>query len=204
MRPDCGCSSPFRHQRPGRILRAARLHGRGQAQRAQGDRGHAGRNRLRPGRAGQRRHGQRRAAAKPCGQPLRAPHAGLCQPDRQGLDLGHAQDQPGHARHHHRPARPGAVRLGRPGPGRRLLRWRDVHRTLRGEYGARTTREVQNDEASSVMYVSAPIMVEGRIAGVLTASSPRTRCRRSWTARKARCCAAACCSSCCRPAWALP
>jgi len=51
-------------------------------------------------------------------------------------------------------------------------RWRDVHRTLRGEYGARTTREVQNDEASSVMYVSAPIMVEGRIAGVLTASKP--------------------------------
>lgn len=51
-------------------------------------------------------------------------------------------------------------------------RWRDVYRTLRGEYGARTTREVQNDEASSVMYVSAPIMVEGRIAGVLTASKP--------------------------------
>ncbi|CAB5667782.1 Sensor protein CreC [Delftia tsuruhatensis] len=50
--------------------------------------------------------------------------------------------------------------------------WRDVHRTLRGEYGARTTREVQNDEASSVMYVSAPIMVDGRIAGVLTASKP--------------------------------
>jgi two-component system sensor histidine kinase CreC len=51
-------------------------------------------------------------------------------------------------------------------------RWRDVYRTLRGEYGARTTREVQNDEASSVMYVSAPIMVDGRVAGVLTASKP--------------------------------
>ena len=51
-------------------------------------------------------------------------------------------------------------------------RWRDVHRTLRGEYGARTTRQVQDDEATSVMYVSAPIMVEGRIAGVLTASKP--------------------------------
>lgn len=51
-------------------------------------------------------------------------------------------------------------------------RWRDVNRTLRGEYGARTTRQVQDDEATSVMYVSAPIMVDGRIAGVLTASKP--------------------------------
>ncbi|MDR0227138.1 MAG: two-component system sensor histidine kinase CreC [Burkholderiaceae bacterium] len=51
-------------------------------------------------------------------------------------------------------------------------RWRDVYRTLRGEYGARTTREVQYDEASSVMYVSAPILVDGHIAGVLTASKP--------------------------------
>jgi two-component system sensor histidine kinase CreC len=51
-------------------------------------------------------------------------------------------------------------------------RWRDVHLTLRGEYGARTTRAVKEDESSSVMYVSAPIMVDGQIAGVLTASKP--------------------------------
>ncbi|WP_294259392.1 two-component system sensor histidine kinase CreC [uncultured Comamonas sp.] len=51
-------------------------------------------------------------------------------------------------------------------------RWRDVYLTLRGEYGARTTRAVKEDESSSVMYVSAPIMVDGQIAGVLTASKP--------------------------------
>ena len=51
-------------------------------------------------------------------------------------------------------------------------RWRDVYLTLRGEYGARTTRAVKEDESSSVMYVSAPIMVDGKIAGVLTASKP--------------------------------
>ena len=51
-------------------------------------------------------------------------------------------------------------------------RWRDVARTLHGEYGARTTRQVANDENTSVMYVSAPIQVEGRIAGVLTVSKP--------------------------------
>ncbi|GAB2480468.1 two-component system sensor histidine kinase CreC [Comamonas humi] len=56
--------------------------------------------------------------------------------------------------------------------------WRDVYRTLRGEYGARTTREVAGDEASSVMYVSAPIVVQGRIAGVLTASKPASSVQR--------------------------
>ena len=51
-------------------------------------------------------------------------------------------------------------------------RWRDVYLTLRSEYGARTTRAVKEDESSSVMYVSAPIMVNGQIGGVLTASKP--------------------------------
>ena len=51
-------------------------------------------------------------------------------------------------------------------------RWRDVYLTLRGEYGARTTRTVKDDESSSVMHVSAPIMVNGKIAGVLTTSKP--------------------------------
>ena len=46
-------------------------------------------------------------------------------------------------------------------------RWRDVYLTLRGEYGARTTRAVKEDESSSVMYVS-----NGQIAGVLTTSKP--------------------------------
>lgn len=54
--------------------------------------------------------------------------------------------------------------------------WRDVARTLRGEYGARSTREVESDDSSSVMHVAAPIYVttpQGRqIAGALTVAKP--------------------------------
>jgi two-component system sensor histidine kinase CreC len=56
--------------------------------------------------------------------------------------------------------------------GANYSRWRDIYLTLRGEYGARTTRAIKDDEASSVMYVSAPIMVDNQIAGVLTVSKP--------------------------------
>ncbi|GHB93300.1 two-component system sensor histidine kinase CreC [Thermomonas carbonis] len=57
--------------------------------------------------------------------------------------------------------------------GRDNSRWNDVHRTLRGEYGARSTRDDPDDEMSSVMYVAAPIRDgEGRIVGVLTVSKP--------------------------------
>ena len=57
--------------------------------------------------------------------------------------------------------------------GRDNSRWNDVHRTLRGEYGARSTRDDPDDEMSSVMYVAAPIRdASGRIAGVLTVSKP--------------------------------
>ena len=51
-------------------------------------------------------------------------------------------------------------------------RWRDVARTLRGEYGARTTREVVSDETSSVLYVAAPVKDGGRVIGVLTVAKP--------------------------------
>lgn len=55
--------------------------------------------------------------------------------------------------------------------------WRDVARTLRGEYGARATREVQGDDRSGVMYVAAPIYVASggdarRIGGALTVAKP--------------------------------
>ena len=57
--------------------------------------------------------------------------------------------------------------------GRDNSRWNDVYRTLRGQYGARSTRDDPADEASSVMYVAAPIRdARGRIAGVLTVSKP--------------------------------
>lgn len=51
-------------------------------------------------------------------------------------------------------------------------RWRDVALTLRGEYGARTTRDDPYDDASSVMYVAAPIIVDDRIVGVLSVGKP--------------------------------
>ncbi len=62
------------------------------------------------------------------------------------------------------------------GPGDALdadySRWRDVARTLRGEYGARTTRAEANDGASTVLYVAAPVQHEGRRIGVLTVAKP--------------------------------
>lgn len=57
--------------------------------------------------------------------------------------------------------------------GRDNSRWNDVYRTLRGQYGARSTRDDPDDDSSSVMYVAAPIRdARGRIAGVLTVSKP--------------------------------
>jgi two-component system sensor histidine kinase CreC len=47
---------------------------------------------------------------------------------------------------------------GRPSAaGQDHSRWRDVLLTLRGEYGARTTRAVAGDDGSSVMHVAAPV-----------------------------------------------
>ena len=56
--------------------------------------------------------------------------------------------------------------------GEDYSRWRDVKLTLQGQYGARTTRKDPNDPASPVLYVGAPIMVNDRIAGVLTVAKP--------------------------------
>src|SRR5690606_3013208 len=66
--------------------------------------------------------------------------------------------------------------------GRDHSRWNDVYLTLRGRYGARSTRSDPDDDSSSVMYVAAP-MLDGddRIAGVLTVSKPNRAiepCRR--------------------------
>ena len=59
-------------------------------------------------------------------------------------------------------------------PGTDYSAWRDVARTLRGEYGARATREVVADDRSSVLYVAAPITAAGeaRPIGVLTVAKP--------------------------------
>ena len=54
--------------------------------------------------------------------------------------------------------------------GRDFSRMRDVSRALKGEYGARTTRENPEDPLSSVAYVAAPVRFEGEIIGVCTVS----------------------------------
>ena len=51
-------------------------------------------------------------------------------------------------------------------------RWNDVYLTLRGKYGARSTRAIYGDESSTVMHVAAPIRVNGRIIGSLTVAKP--------------------------------
>ena len=57
--------------------------------------------------------------------------------------------------------------------GRDYSRWNDVYRTLRGQYGARSTRSDPADESSTVMHVAAPLKdADGRIIGVLTVAKP--------------------------------
>lgn len=51
-------------------------------------------------------------------------------------------------------------------------RWNDVYLTLRGRYGARSTKSDPNDEFSTVMHVAAPIMKNKEIVGVLTVAKP--------------------------------
>lgn len=52
-------------------------------------------------------------------------------------------------------------------------RWNDVFLTLRGEYGARSTRTDPADPASSLLHVAAPIRHRGEIVGVLTVIKPQ-------------------------------
>jgi len=57
--------------------------------------------------------------------------------------------------------------------GRDNSRWNDVYRTLRGRYGARSTRDDPADADSTVMHVAAPIYGPGqRIIGALTVAKP--------------------------------
>jgi len=69
----------------------------------------------------------------------------------------------------------GIVRFDSEGrdSGRDFSRWNDVYRTLRGQYGARSTLSDPNDPASSVMHVAAPVRdTRGRLIGVLTVAKP--------------------------------
>lgn len=56
--------------------------------------------------------------------------------------------------------------------GENFSQWRDIARVLRGEYGARQTRDDPYDPASTVMHVAAPIFWQGELIGVLSLAKP--------------------------------
>jgi two-component system sensor histidine kinase CreC len=59
--------------------------------------------------------------------------------------------------------------------GKDYSRWNDVYLTLRGKYGARSTRADPNDDSSSVMHVAAPVRDGDRIIGSLTVAKANQR-----------------------------
>ncbi len=56
--------------------------------------------------------------------------------------------------------------------GRDYARWNDVYRTLRGEYGARSSHDDPLYPGSSVLYVAAPILKDGELKGVVSVGKP--------------------------------
>lgn len=58
--------------------------------------------------------------------------------------------------------------------GQDYSRWNDVYLTLRGEYGARSSRSDPDDPNSSVMHVGAQIRDNGKIIGVVTVAKPNS------------------------------
>ena len=56
--------------------------------------------------------------------------------------------------------------------GEDFANWRDVYRTLRGEYGSRSTRDDPEDDTSGVMHVAAAVQENKRIIGVITVAKP--------------------------------
>jgi two-component system sensor histidine kinase CreC len=51
--------------------------------------------------------------------------------------------------------------------------FRDVHYTLKGDYGARSTRTNEEDSTSSVMFVGAPVLHNDQIIGMVSVSKPQ-------------------------------
>lgn len=58
--------------------------------------------------------------------------------------------------------------------GQDYSRWNDVYLTLRGEYGVRSSREVDGDEQSTIMYIAAPIKNGDEIIGVVSVAKPNS------------------------------
>lgn len=57
------------------------------------------------------------------------------------------------------------------GLGEDYSRWNDVYLTLRGQYGARSSKERKGSEATT-LYVAAPLYRNGTISGVLSVGKP--------------------------------
>jgi two-component system, OmpR family, sensor histidine kinase CreC len=56
--------------------------------------------------------------------------------------------------------------------GQDFSRWNDVARTLRGQYGARSTRDIPGDDSTQVLYVAAPIRHDRQIVGAISVGKP--------------------------------
>ncbi len=56
--------------------------------------------------------------------------------------------------------------------GQDYSKWNDVYLTLRGEYGARSTRTDSKDPLSSVYFIAAPIVHNQKIIGVVSVIKP--------------------------------
>ena len=57
--------------------------------------------------------------------------------------------------------------------GKDFKKWPDVFKTLKGQYGARSSRSEEQDSSSSVMYVGAPVRKNGEIIGCLSVYKPQ-------------------------------
>jgi len=56
--------------------------------------------------------------------------------------------------------------------GADFSRWNDVHLTLQGRYGTRTSNDIPSAYNQSVMYVAAPIIYRGDTVGVVSVGKP--------------------------------
>lgn len=61
--------------------------------------------------------------------------------------------------------------------GKDFSAYNDVLKTLRGQYGARSTRAIKDDPRSSVLYVAAPIEIDGKVVGVVSVSKEQSQVR---------------------------
>jgi two-component system, OmpR family, sensor histidine kinase CreC len=55
--------------------------------------------------------------------------------------------------------------------GQDFSQWRDVHRTLAGLYGARSS-DYYRDRGIKILYIASPILVDGDLIGVLSVGKP--------------------------------